>query len=154
MYKCFIKKINYDCIINRTFIEFKNKKNRIIVGFFDILTYKIINKVLIININFSNTLYVTSNNLIKIYNNIHTNIYNLNMEIKLPDLLTNIQMENDWICNICLDNRNNSDNIVHLRCCKNYLHFNCLLDFIKSNKLYNCPLCRNNKCILCIGKGC
>ena len=153
MYKCFIENINYDCIIKRTSVEFKNKNNKLIIGFFDIKTYNLINNILIINLKCKNIFHITSNNLIKIYNHLRSNIYNLNIEINLPELLVNEKISNDWLCNICLDNTNNND-IVQVRCCKNYLHFDCLLNFIKSNKLFNCPICRNNRCILCLGKGC
>ncbi len=34
-----------------------------------------------------------------------SNIYNLNMELNLPELITDKKMNNDWICNICLDNK-------------------------------------------------
>lgn len=75
------------------------------------------------------------------------------MELNLPELITDKKMHKDWICNICLDNNINSD-IVEMRCCKNNFHFNCILAFVKSNKLFNCPMCRNNRCILCLRKGC
>ena len=78
------------------------------------------------------------------------------MELNLLELITNKQMHKDWICNICLDNNNNNKNsdIVKMCCCKNYFHFNCILTFVKSNKLFNCPICRNSHCILCLGARC
>ena len=154
MYKCYIKNINYDCRIKRSYIEFKNKNNKLIISFFDITQCILVKDILIIKTNsIKNFIYIKSNKIKNIYDNIKTNVYNFNMELNLPDLLTNRKMKNDWICNICLDNNNNCD-IVEMRCCKNYFHFKCILAFVKSNKLFNCPMCRNNSCILCLGKGC
>lgn len=154
MYKCYIKNINYDCRIKRSYIEFKNKNNKLIISFFDITQCILVKDILIIKTNsIKNFIYIKSNKIKNIYDNIKTNVYNFNMELNLPDLLTNKKMKNDWICNICLDNNINSD-IVEMRCCKNNFHFNCILAFVKSNKLFNCPMCRNNRCILCLGKGC
>jgi len=151
MYKCYIKNINYDCTIKRSYIQFKNNNNKLIVSFFDITQCKLTKKVLIIKAkNIKKLLFINSNRINGIYDSIKTNIYNLNMELNLPELITDKKMNNDWICNICLDNNNNCD-IVEMRCCKNNFHFNCILDFVKSNKLFNCPMCRNNRCILCLG---
>tara|TARA_B100001173_G_scaffold295102_1_gene289577 strand:- start:571 stop:1035 length:465 start_codon:yes stop_codon:yes gene_type:complete len=154
MYKCYIKNINYDCTIKRSYIQFKNNNNKLIVSFFDITQCKLVKNVLIIKAkNIKKLLFINSNRINGIYDSIKTSIYNLNMELNLPELITDKKMHKDWICNICLDNNINSD-IVEMRCCKNNFHFNCILAFVKSNKLFNCPMCRNNRCILCLGKGC
>lgn len=154
MYKCYIKNINYDCTIKRSYIEFKNNNNQFIVSFFDITHCRLVKDILIIKTkSIKNFVYIKSNKIKNIYDNIKTNIYNFNMELNVPELITNKKMKKDWICNICLDNNINSD-IVEMRCCKNNFHFNCILAFVKSNKLFNCPMCRNNRCILCLGKGC
>lgn len=154
MYKCYIKNINYNCKVKRSYIEFKNNNNQFIVSFFDITHCRLVKDILLIKTkSIKNLLYIKSNKIKNIYDNIKTNIYNFNMELNVPELITNKKMHKDWICNICLDNNINSD-IVEMRCCKNNFHFNCILAFVKSNKLFNCPMCRNNRCILCLGKGC
>ena len=154
MYKCYIKNINYDCTIKRSYIEFKNNNNKLILSFFDITQCKLVKNVLIIKVkNIKKLLFINSNRINGIYDSIKTSIYNLNMELNLPELLTNKKMHKDWICSICLDNNNNCE-LVEMRCCKNYFHFNCILTFVKSNKLFNCPICRNSRCILCLGAGC
>ena len=152
MLKCKINDIKYNAVIKRTFIEFNSNNDNIKVSYFDITPPKITNSTLVIEITCLPDLIITGNNIIKIFNGINRAIYDLRIEFKIGELLTNKLVDNEWVCNICLDNENK--NKIELRCCNNILHYDCYLDYLKSNKYSNCPLCRNNKCIVCLGKGC
>ena len=152
MFTCKINNIEYNATIKRTYIEFNSDNDDIKLSYFDINKSKIRNNTLVIEIFYLPTIFITSNNIIKIYNNISKAIYNLQIEFKIDELLTDKIPDPEWVCNICLENNHNK--LIELRCCKNILHKSCFYTFLQKNKLFNCPLCRNNKCIVCLGKGC
>ena len=152
MLKCKINNIKYNAVIKRTFIEFNNDNNTIKTSYFDMNIPIIINNSLIIEISCLPDLIITGNNIRKIYIGIKKAIYNLRIEFKIGELLTNKLVDEEWVCSICLENEDKDK--IELRCCNNILHYDCYLNYLKCNKFFNCPLCRNNKCIVCLGKGC
>lgn len=50
-------------------------------------------------------------------------------------------MDTDSKCPICLELFEKNTNIIHLACCNNQIHFECLSTWIANNK--SCPVCRN-----------
>ncbi len=44
-------------------------------------------------------------------------------------------------CPICLELFEKNTNIIHLGCCNNPIHFECLATWINTKK--SCPICRN-----------
>lgn len=146
----------YNYIVKRTFIEFIRKiydNKKIIISYFDIEKFNLINNnYLTIDTKQNKVITIKGNKSQDIYNKIKYAIYMLRIDFKIGELVTDKKPENDWICNICLENNHND--LIELRCCKNILHKSCFYTFLQNNKLFNCPICRNTKCILCLGKGC
>lgn len=153
----------YDYNLNNNNIEIKINRTTIIIissikhiiSFFDLKYYNIENNKLCLYLYNNTKIYIKGNNIKNIYDKINEKIKNLNYDFKICDLIINNNNNicKDFICSICLDNNKNID-IVKLKCCNNYLHYKCYLEFLKSNKIMKCPLCRNTKCPICLGKGC
>lgn len=59
-------------------------------------------------------------------------------QITQIDYLTNY--ESIFTCPVCLENFNDN-NIIVVSCCKNKLHLECFMKWIKDNE--TCPICRN-----------
>lgn len=151
-YECIINDINGKIIIYRTYIECIYNSRNIKIGFFDIILCNIIRYKLVIKTEYLNDIIITSNNKRKILNNILKNIANLKYDVKIGDLI----IDNDEIftCTICLEENTKNQDIVKLKCCNNLLHYKCYIEYLKNTKLYNCPLCRNKECPICLGNGC
>ena len=151
-----INNINYNYTVKRTYVEFINKKyngNNIIISYFDIKKFDLINNNhLTIDTKQNKVITIKGNKSHDINKKIKYAIYMLRIDFKIGELVTDKKPDSDWVCNICLDNNHN--NLIELRCCKNFLHKSCFYTFLQNNKLFNCPICRNNKCIVCLGKGC
>ena len=151
-YECIINGIYGKIIIYRTYIKCIYNSINIKIGFFDIIVCNIINNKLVIKTEYFNDILITSNNKKKIFNNILINIGNLKYDMKISDLI--VDNKEIFTCAICLEENTKQNEIVKLKCCNNLLHYKCYLEYLKNSKLYNCPLCRNIKCPICLGKGC
>ena len=65
----------------------------------------------------------------------------INEEFELNNINTNSDDETDYCC-ICINTF--EDEFIKLQCCNQFIHKNCIMEFITSinNNIYKCPICR------------
>jgi hypothetical protein len=145
-----------ELIINATYNHTNRHDNNniryILIGLFGLfgLCFIFIIQIIISDNRFNAIELKKKSNFNKIIiKNIITYIFNEKTGFKfIPQKIAiDIEPTTDINCSICIEDFKNNDNIIRLSCNHNY-HYDCILEWFKSNPLPNCPICRDDQIIL------